>query len=213
VALTIRTARPADADLIAWSILASQRGHLSRGWFDIALNRSEPECLAFVRQLTVTQARSWFHFSRFFVAETEGIAATALCALPAGDALSTSRLAIEEAAADVGLTAAEQAAMWQRGAYVSTCWMRGDHNAWLVEHVATRPSHRRRGLALSLLEYALAAGKTYGCKTAQITFYIGNEAAERSYAKAGFHFAEEKQHPDFQAATGATGLCRYVQGI
>jgi GNAT superfamily N-acetyltransferase len=101
--------------------------------------------------------------------------------------------------------------MWQRGAYVETCWMHADDDAWIVEHVATRPSYRRRGLALSLLEHIVAVGRAHGCKTAQITFYIGNDAARQSYAKAGFRFAEERRHADFEAATGALGFCRYVR--
>jgi GNAT superfamily N-acetyltransferase len=213
MALTIRAARPEDADFVSWAILASQRGHLPRGWIDIALDRSEPECLAFVRQLTATRTRSWWHTSRFFIAEAEGIAAAALCGLPARDALAASRLAIEEAAAVSGLGAADQAAIWRRGTYAGTCWMRGEDDAWLVEHVATLPSYRRRGLALSLLEHVVAVGRAQGCKTAQITFYIGNEPARQSYARAGFRFAEEKRHPDFEAATGAPGFCRYERQI
>jgi GNAT superfamily N-acetyltransferase len=213
MALTIRAARPEDADFVSWSILASQRGHLSRGWIDIALDRSEAECLAFVRRLTATATRSWWHTSRFFIAEADGIAAAALCGLPAGDALAASQVAIKEAAAVSGLDAGDQAAIWQRGAYAATCWMHGDDHAWLIEHVATLPSHRRRGLALSLLEHVVAAGRAYGCKTAQITFYIGNEAAKQSYVRAGFRFAEEKRHPDFEAATGAPGFCRYEREI
>jgi hypothetical protein len=117
MALVIRPARPEDTDFVCWSILTSQRGHLSRGWFDIALARSEHECLAFVRQLTATPTRSWWHASRFVVAEVDGVAAAALGALPARDALSTSRLVIEEAATVVGIDAVELAAIWRRGAY------------------------------------------------------------------------------------------------
>jgi hypothetical protein len=49
--------------------------------------------------------------------------------------------------------------------------------------------------------------------TPQITFYIGNRAAERSYIRAGFAFAEELRHPDFEAVTGSPGFCRYVRTI
>jgi translation initiation factor 4G len=38
---TIRRASAEDADFIAWTILAAQRGHRPRGWFDIALNWPE----------------------------------------------------------------------------------------------------------------------------------------------------------------------------
>ena len=43
--MTIRSARPEDADFIAKTILSSMRGHRPRGWFDIALGW--PEDLAY----------------------------------------------------------------------------------------------------------------------------------------------------------------------
>ena len=42
---------------------------------------------------------------------------------------------------------------------------------------------------------------------------IGNEAAERCYAKAGFAFAEEKRDPAFEAITGASGFRRFARAI
>jgi translation initiation factor 4G len=39
---------------------------------------------------------------------------------------------------------------------------------------------------------------------------IGNDAAERAYAKLGFSVVEEKRHPDFEAATGAPGMQRML---
>ena len=84
-----------------------------------------------------------------------------------------------------------------RGAYSSTCWMTGDDDDWLIEHVAAEPSHRGRGLVQALLDHALAAGKAAGLPARlHLVFYIGNDAAERCYAKAGFSFAEEKRDPD-----------------
>jgi ribosomal protein S18 acetylase RimI-like enzyme len=210
---TIRRAGPEDADFIAWTILAAQRGHRPRGWFDIALDRSEPECLAFVRRIALTPSRSWWHNSQFLIAEVDGIPAAALCALHAGGAIKDARSAIAEAASAAGLDATEMSAISRRGAYTGTCWMPGDDNNWLIEHVAAHPSHRGRGLVQALLGHALAAGKGAGYKRASIEFYIGNDAAERCYAKAGFAFAEEKRDPEFEALTGAPGFRRFERAI
>jgi ribosomal protein S18 acetylase RimI-like enzyme len=91
--------------------------------------------------------------------------------------------------------------------------MAGDDNNWLIEHVAARPSHRGRGLVQALLDHALTAGKDLGYTRASIEFYIGNDAAERCYAKAGFVFAEEKRHPEFEVLTGAPGFRRFERSI
>lgn len=60
---------------------------------------------------------------------------------------------------------------------------------------------------------ALAAGRAAGFARASISFLIGNAAAERCYAKAGFSFAEEKRDPAFEALTGAPGFRRFVRAI
>ena len=48
---TIRPACSEDAGFIARNILSAQRGPLPRGWFDIALDRPEPQCLVFMERL------------------------------------------------------------------------------------------------------------------------------------------------------------------
>ena len=211
--VVIRRAHAGDADFVAWTILAAQRGHLRRGWFDIALDRPEPECLAFVRQIALSPTRSWCHVSHFFIAEVDGQSAAALCALPVSGAIAALRAAIAEAASALRFGAAEEAKLWLRGAYAAHCWMRGELDAWMIEHVATKPERRGRGLASALLAQAMAVGAGDGYKRAQITFYIGNDAAERSYAKAGFGFAEESRHAEFEALTGAPGFRRYATDL
>jgi ribosomal protein S18 acetylase RimI-like enzyme len=91
--------------------------------------------------------------------------------------------------------------------------VQGGDGDWLIEHVATDPSYRGRGLVQALIDHALAKGRTAGFKRASISFLIGNEAAERCYAKAGFAFAEEKRDPAFEALTGAPGFRRFERGI
>jgi ribosomal protein S18 acetylase RimI-like enzyme len=204
----IRAARPTDAPFIARNILASQRGPLPRGWFDIALGWDEPRCLAFVERIATAQTPSWWHVSQFIIAEVEGEAAASLCALPAAGTAPAVRAAIEEM---VG--AAEAPAIFRRGAYTRGCWVQGGEGEWLIEHVATLPHYRGRGLVQALIEHALAAGQAAGFRQASISFVIGNEAAERCYAKAGFAFAEEKRDPAFEALTGSPGFRRFTRAI
>jgi ribosomal protein S18 acetylase RimI-like enzyme len=209
----IRCALPEDAGFIARNILAAQRGHLPRGWFDIALGRLDAECVAFVEQIATAQSQSWWHTSQFIIAEIEGKPAAALCAMPAAGTIAAARAAIEEVADKTGLDASELAAIFRRGAYAAGCWVQGGDGDWLIEHVATLPAHRGRGLVQALIDHALAAGKAAGFKRASISFLIGNEAAERCYAKAGFSFAEEKRDPDFEVLTGAPGFRRFERAI
>jgi ribosomal protein S18 acetylase RimI-like enzyme len=213
VTSTIRPARAQDADFIAATILAAQRGPRPRGWFDIALARPEAEVFAFVRRIALARCRTWWHVSQFLIAEADGVPAAALCALPSAGTGAAARAALEEVAQTIGLDAAELAAMFRRGAYSRSCWVQGGDDDWLIEHVASQPSHRGRGLVQALIACALDAGRAAGYQRASISFLIGNEAAERCYAKAGFSFAEEKRDPDFEAFTGAPGFRRFERLI
>ena len=213
MAFTIRRARLDDAEFIAWVILTAQRGHLPRGWFDIALNLPEPQCLAFVERIATAHRQSWWHVSQFIIAEVEGKPAAALCAMPAAGTIRAARSAIGEAAETCGLNASELAAIFRRGAYTAGCWVQGAEGDWLIEHVASLPLYRGRGLVQALIDRALAAGKASGFERASISFLIGNEAAQRCYAKAGFTFAEEKRHSDFEVLTNAAGFRRFVRNI
>ena len=68
-------------------------------------------------------------------------------------------------------------------------------------------------MAGELLEQAVAEAERNGAPRVQITFCIGNDAADRAYSKAGFKFHDEKRNPEFEAVTGAPGLRRYVRDV
>jgi ribosomal protein S18 acetylase RimI-like enzyme len=209
----IRPACTDDASFIARNILASQRGPLPRGWFDIALGWDEPQCLAFVERIAVAQQQSWWHVSQFIIAEVDGKPAASLCALPASGTGAAVRVAIETAADEAGLDPSEVMAILRRGAYTRNCWVQGGEGDWLIEHVATLSEYRGHGLVQALIDDALAAGREAGFERASISFLIGNEAAERCYAKAGFSFAEEKRDPEFEALTGSPGFRRFTRAM
>ncbi len=211
--LDIRAARASDADFLAWVILAAARSHLSKGWFDIVLDRPEPECLEFLRRLAVTPTPSWWHWSRFWIAEVAGERAAALCAFRAGEGYALSQQALTEAAESLAIPAREQAALWERGAYLFACVLDAHDDAWTIENVATLPGQRGRGIVGALLAHALDVGTRAGHAMAQITFLIGNDPAERAYAKAGFAFESEKRHPEFAARAGAPGLRRFTRTL
>jgi GNAT superfamily N-acetyltransferase len=205
----IRQGRADDADFIARIILQAQRGPRPLGWLDIALAQAEPQCSSF-SQSSRWQNRVPYHVSQFLIAEVDGKPAAALCAMPSRETRDTMRSAIEEVAFASG---ADLTAIFTRGAYARPCWIQGGEEDWLIEHVASQPSARGRGLVQALIAQALAAGKAAGFSRASISFLIGNDAAERCYAKAGFAFAEEKRDGAFEAITGAAGFRRFARAI
>lgn len=207
----IRHATLNDANLLSWAILAASRGHLAKGWFDIALNQPEDGCLQFLRLLTTATAPSRWHYSRFLVVQSAGCAVAALCAFRAADAYLASPVAITEAAHKAGLSTAEQAQIWSRGAYLFNCSARSADDSWVLESIATLPDHRQRGYTSMLLARALEDGRARRLQEAEISVVIGNVAAERTYVAAGFRCVSESLHAEFKTATGAIGQRRLVR--
>ena len=110
---------------------------------------------------------------------------------------------------DHSTSIASSRARWWR----SACECRAAATGWTLELIATRPEHRPRGRTAALLRRALERGRARGLKQADITVLIGNEAAERLYARAGFHVLAEQRDLGFEAIAGAPGLRRYVAAL
>jgi ribosomal protein S18 acetylase RimI-like enzyme len=210
--LTIRPAQASDAQFLGWAIYEAARGHLKRGWFDIVLQRDQAFCLEFCCRLANTQARSWWHWSLFSVAEVDGRAASTLCGFGDESVYRVSGEAMREASEKMGIDDAEQAKQWPRGAFIVSA-VTSEAGAWTIENVATLPQHRGTGVTQTLLRQELERARAAGFERAQISFLIGNEAAERAYRKVGFTFAEEKCVADFEAATGVPGLRRLARDL
>lgn len=213
VAISIRRATEDDAEFVVWTILAAMRGNRPRGYFNIALDWPEPRVASFLKTIATHRLISWWHVSTFWIAEVDGVPAAALCAFPARGGLEAAGKVVRQALCDAGVSDDERDAINARGAYVRTCLMPGGDANWMIEHVAVKPEHRGRGLVQLLMAHALAEGAAVGFRRASIMFYIGNEPAERCYAKSGFTFAEECRDPTFEATTGAAGFRRFEREI
>ena len=207
---SFRPAMPDDARFLGWVMVMAARGHLSRGWFDIVLQRPEAFCIDFCARLANASAKSWWHHSFFTIAEVDGRAASAACAFPDESPYMVSGDAMAEASDKTGIGKAEQAQLWPRGAFIMSATS-GDDDCWTVENVATWPAFRGRGVAAELIRHML--GAMHGPERAQISFLIGNEPAEKCYRACGFEFAEDKTAKEFEAAMGVPGIRRLVRNL
>ena len=193
-------------------MVMAARGHLSRGWFDIVLQRPEDFCIAFCARLANAQAKSWWHYSFFTIAERDGEVAAAACIFPDETPYMVSGQAMAEAARQTGISEAEQAQLWPRGAFILSATS-GEDDCWTIENVATRPAFRGRGVAALLIRHLLVERRSAGPPRAQISFLIGNTPAERCYRGCGFEFAEDKLAKEFEAAMGVPGLRRLARAL
>lgn len=200
-------ARREQAEFLAWVMLTAHRSHLERGLWDFVLGGSEGERLRYLQALAVTEQAHWAHYSTFIVAEVEGRPASALCGYFEAEHGTPSLLkAIPEVNEVVGRSEEETAAGWQRAGSILHVAPEHAPGVWIVEHVATLPGYRRRGLVDRLLAEILDKGRDRGATIADIGVLIGNDPAQRAYEKAGFEVTGEKRHPEFEAVYKCPGI-------
>lgn len=212
--IEIRPACPDDASFLGWVMLMADRSHLQRGIWDRLIGRSEKECLAFLGRLAVTDELHMCHYKGFLVAEVSGHPVGAVSGY---DPVALPEVTVGPAMAVVmermGLTPEDMTSGQKSLAAYLTCHPEPCEGAWIVEHVATRPGFRRQGIILRLLEEILKAGRQRGFRLAQVSFAIGNTAAQHAYEKAGFRFLDEKRHHDFEAEMGCPGIARLLRDL
>jgi len=214
MSIRIRRATFDDAEFLAWVTFSASRAHLPRGLWDLIIGADEAGCLDYLRRLAIAEPRSLYHYESFLVAEADGQRAAALCGFETRDAWSIVGEAMATVQRDLGWTEADAAASLQSVAPMWTACMPPDIGAdFAIESVATRPEYRRRGLINALIDEVLRDAIRRGCKLAQITTYLGNDAAVSAYEKAGFKVLDEKRCTELQMILGAPGFVRLTRQL
>jgi ribosomal protein S18 acetylase RimI-like enzyme len=200
-------ARPEHAGFLAWVMMTAHRSHLDKGLWDFVVGGSEEDCLRYLEALAVTERAHWAHYSTFVVAEADGRPAAALCGyFEAEHGTEAIREGMAQANAVVGRSEEEHATGWGRAGSIINVAPEHRPGAWVVEHVATVPEFRRRGLAYRLLVRILDEGRMRGATVTDIGVLIGNDPAQRAYEKAGFEVIGEKRDPGFEAVYKCPGI-------
>ena len=203
--VTTRPARPGDASFLAWVMLAASRSHLPRGAWDLLLDAPDDVCLSFLARMACAEPPTFCHWRAFVVAEVDGEPAAALAGFDPGE-LANPVPAIERALGTLGWASRDIARGNERLAPFFTCvpdWIPG---LWRVEWVATRPEHRRAGLAERVLLEILEVGARTRHQASQLFVFVGNTPAIAVYEKNGFRVDHDRRDPLFEAALGSPGM-------
>lgn len=205
----IRAGKSGDEPFLAWVMYAASRAHVRRGLWDLIIGADEPGCLDYLRRLALAEPRSLYHYQSFLIAEVDGVPAAALCGFLAPDAWVVVGEAMSNVQRELNWTEQQAAAGYQRVGPIWANCMPPDIGAdFVIESVATVPEYRRRGLVRCLIAEALQGARERGCKLAQISTYLGNEAAISAYEKSGFRIRDEKRCPDAEKLLGVPGFIR-----
>jgi len=204
---SIIKATRAHAPFLARTILAASRSHLPRGPFDFALDLPDTELLTVIERMTLGDLVCNCHFTRFLIAEITGAPVGALAAFdPGDDGLPPMSAALLDACSALGHSRQKLATVAARIEVLERCFPHAAPGTWTIEWVAVNESRRRHGICGQLTEAILAEGAGRGCREAQISTYIGNDAAAAAYARSGFVAVREHRSVDLEDMLGAPGL-------
>ncbi len=201
----IRPADRGDTHFLVWVIQEAARSHLEKGIMDLALPDDEKR-LAFLDEVSHADARSFFCYENFLVAEIDGRQVAALSAFEPKIAIPQLEPAEVEVAQKLGWSDEELQDMRDRLAIAMTCYPDTPEDRWIVEWVATVPEFRGRGIVNQLLLSILEKGRERGFEKAQIGYLLGNTRAQRSYERVGFKTVSDRRDPDFEAALDCPGI-------
>lgn len=212
--IDIRSAKPDDAQFLAWVMLAATRSHNKYGVWEHYVGGTEEDCLSFLQLIATTQKPHLFHYSTFIVAEVNGQKAGALSGYdPKVLGMRAFTQTLPEVIQQLGWTANDQKAALDRYLPFMTCTPDNAEGAWVVESVAVLPEYRKKGIVSMLLAEALDRGRKNGFKLTQIGVIIDNKPARRAYEKQGFKFDKEKRHPNFEEIYGSPGIARFLLAL
>ncbi len=214
MAIRLRRGTANDAEFLAWVMFTASRAHLTRGLWDLIVGADEAGCLEYLRRLALAEPRSLYHCESFLIAESDGARAAALCGFQTHGAWEIVGDAMAGVQRDLGWTEEQSAASYQRLAPIWAACMPRDIGAdFAIESVATLPEYRRRGLISALMDEVLGNATARRCRLAQVTTYIGNDAAQSAYEKSGFTVLDEKRCADSGKILGVPGFVRLTRQL
>ena len=209
MAVRFRAAERSDVEALARFADLASRGSGPLGPFDLAFPGPEPERLATLARIAATPTVGWLHWSLFRVAEADGRVAAGAAGLAADEVTTDER--VRAVLGEIGWSEEEIDAAYERLAPALSALPPPPPGAWTIDHVATLPEYRGRGLVSTLLDQVLEEGRRRGFPFAQLDVLIGNDGARRIYERAGFRVVAEYVHPEFQRVLGSPGNLRMVK--
>lgn len=199
---TIRKANEGDAGFIAWAMLESSRAGKRIGFFDLIFQTDNDDALLEqLAKLTVTQTKSYCHFSNFLVAEIGGESAALLCGYEP-------RIATDEifakALEELGVDGSYQ----ERIAAYLLCRPDIDRQTWVLDFIEVKPGHNDFEVMKELIQKSLLTARLKGYRKAQTMVEIGSVEIQMVYEKLGFSFVDEKRSEYYKEVFGRAGIMR-----
>ncbi len=200
MSIKIRKASEADAKFLAQMILQSSRAEKKIGIFDFILNvNSDADILAKLAKLTVTQAKSYCHFSNFLIAEIDAKSVGTLCSYEPRIATKQSFVdALSEIECGDNITKYESMLL--------QCDFEQNNRTLIFDFMEEVDGFLDVGILKALMTKSLLSARLKGYTIAQSIVEIGSLEAMLLYKKLGFIQKKEKKCELYREKFGRNGL-------
>ncbi|GEM_PF-1899272 len=213
MAVKIRRGEQQDIPFLAWVMYTAARSHLTACPWCVIYGEPEKRTRILLAALSQIPTLPWSYFSRFWIAEVDGVPAAAMCGFVPAESLSSAMAEPELSVAKQLFDYSEPrlAVIRERLAVAALGFPEDLPDIWAIENVAVLPEFRGLGLIDQLFKQTLEEGRQSGFKRAQILSLIGNDAGQRAFERNGFKVVSEKRSKVFDelfATPGAKLLTR-----
>jgi len=200
--ITIRDATQDDDRPIAQAMLESSRAEKGIGIFDLIFQSTDEKVLTdALARLSVTQAKSYCHFSNFLIADVDGVLAGVLCGYE--PRIATHDI-FTKALEEIGFDQSYQ----ERIASYLVEEPEADKNTWVLDFMAVKDEYHEFDVLKELIRKSLLKARLKGYRKAQTMVEIGSVEAQIVYEKLGSTVIDEKQSDYYKDQFGRPGIMR-----
>lgn len=207
--IVFRPAALSDAPSLAALICVASQANYKNTAFELSLGGTREHQIAELARLTAANARSWFHFSHFEVAEADG----RVVASAAGFDKPVAEKLIPAALFEIGWTEDAIRDLDSRLEELYAAFPEEPAGFWTIDHVAVLPADRRLGLARSLVERQFVRGRAAGFKQCKLEVFRDNVKAIGLYQSMGFAVAVTFGEDALRKLLGRDAVVRMVRTL
>ncbi len=180
--IVFRPASAADAPALASLIILAAQSHYRTTGYELSVGGNREHQHTEIARLAVTNARSWFHFSHFEVAQADD----RVVASAAGFDKIAAEKEMPAALRELGWTDTAIQALDDRLAKLYAAFPDEPADCWTLDHIAVLPVFRKMGLAWSLMQRQFRRGLAAGFHQCKLDVFQGNDKAIALYDSLGF---------------------------
>lgn len=200
--ITIKKASKEDAENLAKAILGSSRAGKKIGIFDLIFETSlEAELLEKLRELVVSETKSYCHFSNFLLASGGQKFSGTICGY---EPRVATRDVFTQALEAIGVDENYQ----ERIAAYLLVEPTIDRQTWVLDFMTVSEGCEPLPVFRELLKKSLLTARLKGYRKAQTMVEIGSADTQILYEKLGFEVIDEKRSELYAEQFGRDGIKR-----